>query len=293
MNAYIFDIKHFAVHDGPGIRTTLFFKGCPLNCIWCHNPESRSKNYQLAYYEHKCIECRRCASVCENGVHLFENGHILLRESCIHCGKCEKACNSGALILYGKDISIDEAYKELVEDLDFYGETGGVTLSGGECLMQADFSRELLKRLKEEGINTAVDTSGFVTQESIDKVLPYTDLFLFDIKAFKPETHKMCTDATNENIIKNLHYIDSRGAKIEIRIPLVPEYNLQEIAEIGGLLSSLSNLTGVRVLPYHKFASSKYKSLDMTNTMPDVLPSEKDIKKAEEILRSLGLNVLS
>lgn len=292
MTARIFDIKRFAVHDGPGIRTTLFFKGCPLACIWCHNPESISHGCELSYLEEKCVNCGKCASVCENGVHIFNTGHAVLRENCLKCSKCTKACPTGALTLYGRDITLDEAIEELLEDRDFYGDAGGVTLSGGECLMQADFCERLLAEIKKEGVNTAVDTSGFATKEAIDKVFPYTDLFLYDLKAASPAMHEICTGNPNEKIIENLRYIDALGGKIEIRIPLVPEYNLKEIEDMAKLLSTIKHLTGVRVLPYHNYAASKYKSLGIENTLPERLPCAEEIKKAKDTLSSFGLVVL-
>ncbi len=290
--ARIFDIKHFAVHDGPGIRTTLFLKGCPLKCVWCHNPESISPKFQLSYLEYKCVGCRKCADVCETGVHIFDNGHTLIRENCVFCGKCEKACFAGALTLYGREVSVADVLSELFEDRDFYGSNGGVTLSGGECLMQADFCAELLKRLKDEGIHTAVDTCGFVKKEAIDKIFPYTDLFLYDIKAFDEETHIKCTGQSNKIILQNLEYIDSLGKEIEIRIPFVPEYNSDEIEKIASFLANMKNVNGVKLLPYHNYARSKYASLDMPDTSPEKLPENSEIDKAKQIISSFGLKVL-
>ena len=292
MKGIISGIKRMEIHDGDGLRTTVFFKGCPLKCIWCHNPEGIARKSTLYYNADKCVSCAKCATVCENEVHIFDTGHRVLRENCIFCGKCEKICTKGALSLYAREISLEEALSELLEDRDFYSDTGGVTLSGGECLMQADFCERLLAEIKKEGVNTAVDTSGFVSRDAIDKVLPYTDLFLYDIKAYSPETHKACTGATNEKIIENLFYLDSRGAKIEIRIPLVPEYNLKEIEDMAKLLSTIKHLTGVRVLPYHNYAASKYKSLGKKNTLPERLPCAEEIKKAKDTLSSFGLAVL-
>ena len=166
MKADIFDIKHFAVHDGPGIRTTLFFKGCPLKCRWCHNPESISTKKQLGYLVHKCVDCGKCAVACQWGAHTLsiDGTHEFNREKCIACGECVKACATNALSLYGKEAEIRVVLDELLEDKDFYESSdGGVTLSGGECLVQADFCAELLKMLKENGIHTAVDTCGFVS----------------------------------------------------------------------------------------------------------------------------------
>ena len=296
MKAFIFDIKHFAVHDGPGIRTTVFFKGCPLKCVWCHNPESISKEGQLGFLRHKCVGCGKCASVCPVGAHYIDKDmkHCFERDKCIQCGKCEGVCPAKALTLYGKEMECAEILEDIMLDKDFYESSdGGITLSGGECLLQADFCRELLKGIKDEGIHTAVDTCGFVSRSAIDKVLPYTDLFLYDIKAFSEITHKKCTGAGNERIIENLIYIDGQGAKTEIRIPFVPDYNDAEISEIAKLLTSLKNLTGVRVLPYHNYAATKYDSLDMTDTLPHRVPEDSEIEAAKATLASFGLKVLN
>jgi len=294
MKANIFDIKHFAVHDGPGIRTTVFFKGCPLKCQWCHNPESISKKKQLGYLKHKCIGCGKCVVACPQGAHTFTNDgiHKFDREKCIACGECVKVCPASALSLYGKEEDLQAVLDELLEDKDFYESSdGGVTLSGGECLMQPDFCAELLKRLKENGIHTAVDTCGFVSREAINKVLPHTDLFLYDMKAFDEEVHIKCTSQSNKIILENLKYIDDCGAKVEIRIPFVLDYNSNQIEKIADYLSKLKNIIKVKVLPYHNYAGTKYKSLDMSDTLPEKLPEDSEIKAAEKILEAYGLTI--
>lgn len=294
MTANIFDIKHFAVHDGPGIRTTVFFKTCPLKCIWCHNPESICKQKQFGYLEHKCVSCGSCVNACPNGAHtIAEDGkHIYNRDKCVNCGACIKACPSGALSIYGKTVELDEVVEDVLSDKDFYeSSNGGISLSGGECLVQADFCRELLIKMKEKNIHTAVDTCGFVAKDAIDKVLPYTDLFLYDMKAFDGDVHIRCTGQPNDRILENLKYIDNCGGKIEIRIPFVPGYNSDQIEKIGKFLSTLKNLIKVKVLPYHNYAGTKYKSLDMENTLPENLPEDADIKNAEKILESFGLTI--
>ena len=290
----VFEIKRFAVHDGDGIRTTLFLKGCPLRCLWCHNPEGLSAKAELAYLPHKCIGCGECAEACKNGAHILSDGsHVFLRENCIGCGKCEEVCLGGALTLYGKEMTVDEVLPKLLEDREFYESSdGGVTISGGECLLQADFCRELLRELKAAGINTATDTCGFVSREALDKVIPYTDTFLYDLKAYDEDVHIKCTGQSNKLILDNLKYLDLLGKKIEIRIPYVPDYNSDQIEKIALFLRELKNITRVRVLPYHNFAGSKYKSLGLAADMPKRLPTEKELDEARNIIKSnTGLEV--
>ena len=284
MKAGIFEVKRFAVHDGDGIRTTVFFKGCPLKCVWCHNPEGIDFKPQLAYYENKCIGCGKCVQVCPANAHGMNQGHLFEREKCLACGKCADVCLGNALTFYGKELSVDELLPMLLEDKDFYDNSdGGITLSGGECLLQADFCRELLKQLKSYGINTAVDTCGYVSKESFDKVIPYTDTFLYDIKAIDEETHIKCTGHSNKLILDNLTYIDSCNKNIEIRIPYVPGFNDGEIEKISEFLNDMKNVRRVRVLPYHNYAGSKYLALGIDNYLPEKLPSDEEIAQAQNM----------
>ncbi|MBQ3124648.1 MAG: glycyl-radical enzyme activating protein [Clostridia bacterium] len=283
MKARIFEIKRFAVHDGDGIRTTVFFKGCHLKCVWCHNPEGIPSTPQLAYYKNKCIGCGECVTVCPQNAHRIENGmHVFEREKCIGCGKCTDVCLGDALIFYGREMTVSELLPLLLEDKEFYENSGGgVTLSGGECLMHADFCAELLKELKANGVHTAVDTCGFVSKAAIDKVMPYTDIFLYDLKSFDEDIHIKCTGQSNKIILENLKYIDDCGKKTEIRIPYVPGFNSGEIEKIAKFTKDLEHLTLVRVLPYHNYAGSKYESLEMENNLPKQLPTDEEIRIAE------------
>ncbi|MBQ9735655.1 MAG: glycyl-radical enzyme activating protein [Clostridia bacterium] len=294
MKATVTEIKHFAVHDGDGIRTTVFFKGCPLKCLWCHNPEGIAHAPALALRTEKCTGCGACAAVCPTGAHKIENGvHSLDRALCTACGRCERECFFDALTLYGRETTVEELLPALLADRGFYESSGGgVTLSGGECLTQSAFCEALLRALKAEGIHTAVDTSGFVPREALARVLPYTDVFLFDVKAIDPAVHRRCTGQDNAPILDNLRYLDAAGAKIEVRIPFVPHHNDGELPAIATLLSSLKNLTGVRVLPYHTGAGSRYAALGMENTLPDVLPTKEALEGAKAILREKGLRVI-
>ncbi len=264
MKATIFEIKRFAVHDGDGIRTTVFFKGCPLRCVWCHNPEGLSAKVQPAFYEHKCIRCGECQ---KDGFHTED-------------------CLGEARVTYGKDVTVDELLPIMLEDKDFYENSGGgVTLSGGECLMQADFCAELLKQLKANGIHTAVDTCGFVLKEALDKVIPYTEVFLYDIKAYDEDVHIKCTGRSNKQILENLKYLDSIGKNIEIRIPYVPKYNDSQMERIAHFLSGLKHITKIRVLPYHNYAGSKYMALNMASTLPCKLPTDQEILAAQNLIK--------
>ena len=292
--AKIFEIKRFAVHDGDGIRTTVFLKGCPLKCVWCHNPEGLTAKTELAYYAHKCVNCGECLKVCPTSAHYIEDGvHKFDRSKCTACGKCVSECLGNALTIYGKDYSVSELMPILLEDFDFYKNSGGgVTISGGECLLYADFCLELLKELKKSGINTAIDTSGFVSKTALEKVLPYTDAFLYDIKAIDESVHIDCTGYSNKQILENLKFLDESGAKIEIRIPFVPNLNDNQIEKIGEFLSKLKNITKVRVLPYHNYAGSKYDSLGIKNTLPLTVPASEQIERAVETLKKYGLNAM-
>ena len=264
--ARIFDIKRFAVHDGDGIRSTVFFKGCPLRCVWCHNPEGLSYQPQEAFFSHKCIGCGECK----------------------RDGFCVQDCLGEARILYGKDYTVDELLPILLEDKDFYENSGGgVTLSGSECLMQADFCAELLKSLKANGIHTAIDTCGFVARENLDKVIPYTDVFLYDVKAYDEQIHINCTGCSNKQILENLYYLDSIGKSIEIRIPYVPDYNDDQIEKIAKLLAPLKSISKIRVLPYHNYAGSKYEALGMSNTLPSRLPTDDEIQRAKDTIKEI------
>ena len=268
----ITDIKHFATHDGDGIRTTVFFKGCPLRCVWCHNPEGLSPKPEIAFYAHKCISCGECRNE----------------------GFTTDDCLGKARVLYGREVTPSSLIPELLEDRDFYESSGGgVTLSGGECLMQADFCAELLCELKKNGINTAVDTCGFVPRAAIDKVAPYTDIFLYDVKAADADVHIRCTGQSNGIIIENLKYIDSLDKSIEIRIPYVPGYNDGEMGKIGELLAPLKNLRGVRILPYHPYYEGKYAALGYLAPADIKVPAEESLAAARaELQKHLGGLVL-
>ncbi len=286
MKATIFEIKRLAIHDGDGIRTTVFFKGCPLKCVWCHNPEGLARPVQLAYYADKCVGCMECVTACPAGAHREEGGrHVVDRSLCQGCGACAEACLGDALTVFGREVTVDELMPLLLEDREFYESTGGgITLSGGECLLQADFCAELLRRCKEQGLHTAVDTCGFVPRQALDKVIPYTDVFLYDVKAIDEGVHIKCTGQSSKLILDNLRYLDEQGKTTQIRVPYVPGWNDDQMEKIRAFLTTLSHVDEVRVLGYHNFAGSKYSALGMVNTLPDTLPTPEELETVRSMI---------
>ena len=265
MTGRIFDIQRFSVHDGPGIRTTVFLKGCSLDCAWCHNPESISPADQVQTYFSKCIGCGRCYEICTNGAHLIVDGErIFNRELCKSCGKCVAECYSGALVMTGREITIDELMIEIEADIPYYRDSGGgVTFSGGEPLLQPSFVASVLKSCKEKGINTAIDTAGNVPYSSFETVLPFTDLFLYDLKAMEDSLHRDLTGVSNRLLLENLEKLDREGKPIRIRVPVITGANDSDenFIEMAEFLSSLNNIEGVEPLPYHSLGAGKLESL--------------------------------
>ena len=249
--AMIFDIQRNSFVDGPGIRTTVFFKGCNLRCRWCHNPESQSFYKQMMFYKDKCTGCGKCREVCPN--------HL---QSCDFCGKCELYCPADARKVCGREYTPAEVFAEVIKDKAFYDNSGGgVTFSGGECMLQLDFLCEILEKCKSAGIHTAVDTAGNVPWESFEKILPFTDLFLYDIKAFGAELHRKGTGVSNELILENLKNLSGR-ADIIVRIPVIGGYNDndEEIRQIADFLKQIK-IIKAELLPYHAMGEHKYTAL--------------------------------
>ena len=287
----IFAIKPFEIHDGDGIRTTLFFKGCPLRCKWCHNPESFESKKQMLYNADKCVNCMKCTNLCDANSFL-QDGHIFDREKCNLCGSCVEVCDAKAFEISGKEMSETELAKELLKDEMFMkGSGGGVTFSGGEPLVQVDLCVEIAKLLKQHDINIAIDTSAYTTKEAIDRIVPYTDKFLIDIKAIDENVHKECTGVSNKVILDNIKYIDSLGKAIEIRYPYVPQFNDGEVEKIAEFVKRLKNVTCLRILPYHNYAMGKYTSLGMQYSLSYVeTPSKETVLKVVETMKKYGVD---
>jgi pyruvate formate lyase activating enzyme len=292
----IFDVVRFSTHDGPGIRTAVFFKGCPLHCWWCHNPEGQFPGEQLVYREERCIRCFSCIEACPNhAIKILDGAPTLLRNACNLSGQCVRACQTKAREIAGKRIKVSEVMEEVEKDNIFYDEShGGVTFSGGEPFMQPLFLQKLLEACKEKEIGTAVETCGFVNAETLMATCQYVDLYLYDLKIIDYETHRRFTGVSNEIILKNLRQLSHSHGHVIIRFPLIPGVNDDDenVLRLGEFVSSLGSVKEIDVLPYHKLGVEKYERIGMTNRMPEVeLLSSVRVTGIVEKLESFGLLV--
>lgn len=289
MKGMIFDIQRGSYVDGPGIRTAVFFKGCHMNCAWCHNPEGKCRGIQLMYFPSKCRRCGRCAAKCGSGAIIFDaaSGELtVLREKCLHCGRCVLFCPQNALSLCGYEADCDEILNEAVSDKPFYDATGGgVTLSGGECLDQPEFAAELLKKCREAGIQTAVDTAGDVPWESIETALPYTDLFLYDIKCITPSLHRKFTGVENARILENYRRLLDAGAEVCVRVPVICGFNAgtEEFGRIAAFLCE-NRPRSVELLPYHAMGENKFRALGLGEPERFFAPDAEKMKELSTII---------
>ena len=291
----VFNIQRYSIHDGPGIRTTVFLKGCPLNCRWCQNPESQLSGQEMIFWWDRCIGCRACSSNCPSGAIQMKNKKpVTDKNKCNLCGECSRNCPAQAWEMIGEKLTTEEVIKEIEKDLVFYEESGGgVTFSGGEPLGQFEFLESLLNGCQEKKIHTAVDTSGYISWEILDKIIPKVDLFLYDLKIMDSKKHKKYTGVYNEIILGNLKKLSSIHNNIFIRFPVIPGINddYQNIREIGEFLSSLE-ITQVNLLPYHYIGMDKYKRMGRTYKLTDIQsPSKEKLSEIFAILRKFNLNV--
>lgn len=295
MKATIFNIQKFSIHDGPGIRTTVFFKGCPLKCKWCHNPESQGYKKQMLYDKDKCTLCGKCVEVCPQKAIKIENNVLTTdMDKCNFCGECVIYCIAGARQIAGKEYTVDEVFNEVIKDRVFYRHSkGGVTVSGGEPLIQVDFVEELLKKLKAEDIHTAVDTCGDVNFESLKRVAPYTDVFLYDLKLLDDYKHKHFVGMSNQLILENLKKLSEIHSNINLRMPIIEGVNADE-EYIKNVLEAIKNLNikKVNLLPYHDIAKHKYKKLNMEYEDEKMKkPSDEKMKHFKEMFESENYKV--
>lgn len=285
----IFDIQRFSVHDGPGIRTIVFFKGCPLRCRWCSNPESQHKEPQIMFVDQNCIGCKHCTEACPTGALSFTPSFHVDDNKCHLCGKCVDVCYPEALNFSGHQQSVEEVLAELKKDQIHYKRSGGgITLSGGEPLAQPEFAVDLLKACKARGWHTAVETTAFTSREVLEKVLPWLDLVLLDIKHVDDHKHQEFVGRSNESILQNAKFIGQFGVPIIIRVPVIPTFN-SEVHEIESIASFAQCIKGVKelhLLPYHRLGENKYSYLNYDYRMQGIEPPTKEtmnaLKKAVE-----------
>lgn len=283
----ITNIQKFSIHDGDGIRTTVFFKGCPLKCEWCHNPETQRFEKEMQVDREKCTGCGTCASVCPNGAVRMTEDHRPSWDpkACTFCGKCENFCPAGVREIVGREYTVKELTKELMKDQMFYEESGGgVTFSGGEVMsMDMDFILAMAKELKRQDVTLTIDTCGYVPYERFEKILPYVNTFLYDVKVMDPELHKKYMGTDNKLILENLIRLSQDGARIYIRIPTIKEVNGNEEnmkETIAFLKQHDIHPAGVNLLPYHDTGSGKYAKLDMEYKGTDLHAPDKEEMEA-------------
>lgn len=288
------EIQRFCMHDGPGIRTTVFLKGCPLRCEWCHNPETQKTGAERLFYQSKCILCGACSAVCPLGVHTVGGEHSIDRTKCRLCFACTENCPAAALEKCGRDMTVGEILSVVQRDYAFYGENGGMTLSGGEPFAQGENTVALLKACKERGISTAVETCGYASPDVIRAAVPFTDLFLWDIKDTDDTRHKNHTGVSNKLILDNLELANKTGAKIRLRCILVNGVNTQEThyANIARIAEGIKVLDCVELIPYHAYGGTKAVFCgSVDNGNPRWIPTAAQTEEARAVLTARGICV--
>ncbi len=292
MNGTVFDVQRFSVHDGPGIRTVVFLKGCPLNCFWCHNPESKCRVPDIGYVPGLCLGCGSCAAVCEAGCHRLEGDrHVFARMGCRRCGACAEACPTDALETIGRETDVESLIAEAVRDRPFYEATGGgLTLSGGEPLAQPAFAAALLSAAKQAGLSACLETCGFADWTDLRSVAALADMVLYDIKESDTDRHRAGTGVPLEPIVANLLRLSETGIRLELRCPIIPGWNDRDghWQGLAGLAARLRGLEGIRLMPYHPMGASKAEriGLDSAN-MPKDFPEPDTVATWVRTLQAL------
>ena len=288
----IFDIKRFSIHDGPGIRSTVFLKGCPLTCQWCHNPESQLFNAELLFRQERCLVCGSCIEVCPQRAIRYDEGKIITdSEKCLVHGKCVEVCYPGAREIIGREVTPGEVVDELVRDRTFYRESsGGVTFSGGEPLSQPDFLEDSLKLCKEQNLHTGLDTCGSAPWEELERQLPFLDLVLYDLKILDDDLHQQYTGVSNKIILENYQRLTQTKVKINIRRPVIPGVNdsAEEIQRLGEFLQENNGVSKIDLLPYHALSADKYSRLGREQSTAWKTPSLKDQERIKTQLNKMG-----
>ena len=296
MTGTIFNIMRFAVNDGPGIRTTVFFKGCPLACTWCHNPEGLSRTNEVAYRTERCAHCGACIEACpEHALSEASGGVQRAQDLCVACGTCAGACVTGARELMGREITVAALLTEVLKDRVFYDESGGgVTFSGGEPLLQYEFLIAALAACRKADLRTAVETTGFAAWEKVHALVPLTDLFLYDVKLMDAERHRQFTGVSNVRILENLRDLAATSARVTVRVPLVPGVNDDEenIRAIARYVADLGTVSSIHLLPFHAGASGKYHALGMAYAMEGMRsPAQERVQSLASLITAHGVAV--
>lgn len=295
----IFEVQRFSIHDGPGIRTTVFMKGCPLNCAWCHNPEGIGAEMHLSFLPDRCIGCGYCFRTCAQHAHAMrDDKHVLNREVCKVCGRCTEECYSGALELVGRDATVGEILDEVIRDKPFYDTSGGgMTISGGEPTMQIKFAAALLSEARREGLRCAVETCGYCDYSLLERLRPYVDLWLYDWKESNSERHKEFTGVPNERIRDNLRKLDEAGEVTRLRCPIIPGCNTRRdhLEGIAAIWKESRHMEGVELMPYHRLGEGKRSRLGMgEEDRPRVeTPDKAAVGEWVTMLREFGVKVLN
>jgi len=292
----VFDIERFSIHDGPGIRSTVFFKGCPLSCWWCHNPESQALEQEMWYWGRRCIRCGACLEICTQSAISLSNDSMITDEAlCTACGDCVQVCQAEAREMVGRQVTVAEVMAEVEKDIVFYDESGGgVTFSGGEPLMQPEFLYALLQDCKEKGIRTAVDTSGLAAWKTLQSISELADLILYDLKLMDDGKHRRFTGVSNELILSNLRSLASQGSAIAVRVPIVPGINddRTNLLRTGEFVASLPGVPPISLLPYHKAGVDKYARLKKSYALPEIqTPSDERMAEIAAMMTRFGLTV--
>ena len=294
----VFNIQHYSIHDGPGIRTNVFLKGCPLRCLWCSNPESQKKEPQLMFFADRCTGCGACISACPAGAISFVAGDAIVcndRSLCTGCGACVDVCLNEAREIMGEETTAGAVFDEVAQDVLFYAKDGGVTLTGGEALFQPAFASAILQLCKQAKIHTAIETSGFATWEVLEEILPYTDLFLYDLKEMDPQRHRQYTGVDNAKILENLKKIDAANPEeIWVRVPLIPGYNddNENLAATATFVKeNLQHCTQVHLLPFHRLGEGKFRQLENApNGFSSEVPDDAYMEELREYVRGFGID---